>query len=53
MQVQMGHNTSNLVDPISILNFLLMFKMTCDRNGVSEGAAIWLFYFLSVVRPHR
>lgn len=30
---------------MSNLNFLARFKMTCNRNGVSAGAAMWFCYF--------
>lgn len=37
------HNQSSHV--ISMLSFILAFKMEYDRNGVHEVAAVWLFHF--------
>lgn len=34
-----------LMDPISIIGFLHVFKMACDNNGTHEGAAMWLIPF--------
>lgn len=31
-------------DPISIVGFLINFKLACDTIGVQEGVAMWLFY---------
>lgn len=30
-------------DPITILAFLSAFRTSCDKNGISEGVAKWLF----------
>lgn len=41
----MPHNTFDAANPISILNFLSTFKMTCHDKGMSEGARMGLFHF--------
>ena len=35
-----------------MLGFLARFKMACDHNGVSEGAAIWCFQFYLTGQAH-
>ena len=47
MKVQMAHHRFNGKDPITVLDFLARFKDSCDRNNISEAAAVWCFqYFL-------
>ena len=43
----MAHHRFNGKDPITVLDFLARFKDSCDRNNISEAAAVWCFqYFL-------
>lgn len=35
-------------DPILIIGFLKNSKLACDTNGVSEGAAMWLFHLFMI-----
>lgn len=35
----------NGTDPITILNFLQVFKTACNTNGLHEGAATCMFQF--------
>ena len=45
LSFQMGDTTFSGDDPIAIIDFLQRFKIACDQNGFSEGAAMWLFQF--------
>ena len=38
--------------PLKILEFLWKFKFACDRNGVHEGIAVWLFQYFLDGRVH-
>ena len=43
----MAHHCFNGKDPITVVDFLERFKDSCDRNNISEAAAVWCFqYFL-------
>ena len=39
-------------DPIAVLGFLARFKMACDHNGITEGAAVWCFQFYLTGQAH-
>lgn len=43
----MRHQLFDAFDFITILSFLKSFKTSCDIDGISEGAAMWLInYFM-------
>ena len=52
LDVQMKTHTFGGQDPIAVLGFLAQFKMACDHNGVSEGAAVWCFQFYLTGQAH-
>ena len=52
LKVQMGSNTFDGSDPISVLGFLERFKTACNHNFVHEDAAIWLFQFFLEGQAH-
>ena len=52
LDVPMKTHTFGGQDPIAVLGFLVRFKMACDHNGVSEGAAVWCFQFYLTVQAH-
>ena len=52
LEVQMKTHTFGGQDPIAMLEFLARFKMACDHNGVSEGAAVWCFQFYLTGQVH-
>lgn len=39
----MGSHIFDPFCPISIIRSLCYFEISCDANGISNGAAIWLF----------
>ena len=53
LDVQMKTHTFRGQDPIAVLGFLARFKMACDHNGVSEGAAVWCFQFCLTGQAHE
>ena len=52
LDVQMKTHTFSGQDPIAVLGFLARFKMACDHNGISEGAAVWCFQFYLTGQAH-
>ncbi|CAN8068452.1 unnamed protein product [Agarophyton chilense] len=44
MQLTITDNFSGS-DPIAVLKFLSLFRTACDKNGVHEGATLYLFQF--------
>ena len=52
LDVQMKTHTFGGQDPITVLRFLARFKIACDHNGVSEGAAVWCFQFYLTGQAH-
>ena len=52
LDVQMKTPTFGGQDPIAVLGFLAQFKMACDHNGVSEGAAVWCFQLYLTGQAH-
>ena len=52
LDVEMKTHTFGGQDPIAVLGFLAQYKMACDRNGVSEGAAVWCFQFYLTGQAH-
>ena len=52
LDVQMKTHTFGGQDPIAVLGFLVRFKMACDHNGVSEGAAVWCFQIYLTGQAH-
>ena len=51
LEVQMKTNTFDSRDPVSVLSFLSVFRSACDSNGISEGAAMWLFHYFMKKTP--
>ena len=51
-EVQMKTHTFGGQDPIAVLEFIARFKMACEHDGVSEGAAVWCFQFYLTVQEH-
>lgn len=39
--MQMKPHKLTLLDPKSIIGFLITFELVCKTNGVHEGAAMW------------
>ena len=52
LDVQMKTHTFRGQDPIAGIGFLARFKMACDHNVVSEGAAVGCFQFYLTVQTH-
>ena len=52
LDVQMKTHTFSGQDPIAVLGFLARFKMACDHNGLTEGAALWCFLFYLTGQAH-
>ena len=52
LEVQMKTHTFGGQDAIAVLGFLARFKMACDHNGFSEGAAVWCFQFYLTGQAH-
>ena len=45
LEMQMKTHKFGSQDPIAVLGLLARFKMACNHNGVSKGAAVWRFHF--------
>ena len=52
LDVQMKNHSFSGDDPIAVLGFLSRFRNACDKNDISEGAALWCLQFYLTGTAH-